>query len=491
MYKNYLRIITLVVIFFLFGLFPSVSFAEDETKQTSAEIPPVSNEGVTIVLRAPMSKNCQVLKFAVGEDGKVNEGEDIKGLRVYLPTNTSVFFRVDQVNTVLYNVEISVEKQVSTVDETSGQSDSVGIISLINRLIKEALAMILNPGVADSEKKVAALGRIEVMKQKMKELNEEFETILYQSEMPQFSNYEIIKTQAKKATKNKFSKKDDPFCLEKGTSKELSKKIIEAVTEVHKELTGSKKTRSERSAESDENSKKEEFTEVYEKTLKRLRMIETATWRKDDKQVCILENEITYKCVISPALKLSGSYPELKTENMEIRISGERKLSGPYFTTGPFWTGLSDEHYIKKAEIINDKNTHIIAKGIQDRYSVFGGVLAHFPFTSKNTNNIRTAAAFSVGLGLSNVLQSDGSSKLREIPVTLGVSGLFAGKKDDSLFAITMGVISKPLERLDGYVSRDEYPSVDKITRPVRRNGFFISITVSSDIMNNIKLLMK
>ncbi len=195
--------------------------------------------------------------------------------------------------------------------------------------------------------------------------------------------------------------------------------------------------------------------------------------------------------VTNPTRELSGASPELEPERIAVRVSGERKLTGPYFTIGPFWTPLYDEHYIKKTQVVNDTDTDIVFNGVQERYSFFGGILAHLPIYSKNYNSIRTATALSFGLGLSNILQSDGSSKLGEIPVTLGVSVLIAGKKSDSLFAITGGIASKPVERLDGYLVGGVYPSVAKITKPVRRNGFFISMTVSHDIMSQIRELIK
>ena len=67
---------------------------------------PVPDKGVAIVLRAPMSKNPHVVKVSE------NQKEDtLSGFTVSLPKNTPIFFRVDQVNTVLYTVKITVKEE--------------------------------------------------------------------------------------------------------------------------------------------------------------------------------------------------------------------------------------------------------------------------------------------------------------------------------------------------------------------------------------------
>ena len=84
--------------------------AEDKARITS-EIP-VSESGFTIVLRKPMSENPQVAKVYRDRKGNIKV-EPIQGFTVSLPKNTSVFFMVDEVNTVLYDVKITVEGEYS------------------------------------------------------------------------------------------------------------------------------------------------------------------------------------------------------------------------------------------------------------------------------------------------------------------------------------------------------------------------------------------
>ena len=95
---------------------------------------PVPDGGFTIVLRAPTSENPRIVKISKDGEGN-NKQEPIEGLSVYLPEKTPIFFRVDQVNTVLYNVSISVTEEQSQGENVSLQS--FGILDILEKIIKE------------------------------------------------------------------------------------------------------------------------------------------------------------------------------------------------------------------------------------------------------------------------------------------------------------------------------------------------------------------
>ena len=79
--------------------------AKSDKTEDSSKIR-IPDKGSAIVLRAPMSENPQVVKISK------NQKEDtVSGFTVSLPKNTPTFFRVDQVNTVLYTVEITIKAE--------------------------------------------------------------------------------------------------------------------------------------------------------------------------------------------------------------------------------------------------------------------------------------------------------------------------------------------------------------------------------------------
>ena len=470
MYNNLFKIVPLVAISFLFCLLPSVGTTEVETiesKETKLEIPPVSNKGVTIVLRAPTSQNLQLLKYTADKDGKVKQPVVLDQRKLLLPRNTPVFFRVDQVNTLLYNVEISVEEKELKEEKAFSIPNLVGIVGNFNKIIKEIQTAISIKSRDDTGLKTA-LRKINNQLQAMKELNEKIESILMQSENPQFSDYHIIKSQVSEATKSKFG-------LTNGTSEELSAYIAAVIAEVQKIYADNKDRLPD-----DFKKKTEEITKALNETLKLLRTIETATWRKDDKQERILKDEIVYTCALTPAIKLSGGFPELKSDKIVFRVSRqEEKIIGPKVTIGSFYTPLHDETYFKHGDGI--------VEGVQDPYSLSSGLLVHLPIFSDRISKVRGGLAFSGGLGLSGITQSDGSSKLGEIPVTLGFSLLLAGTRSDSMLSLTYGIISKPVELLNGNLDMGIYPMEGKLTRPVHQKSHFFALTVSYDILELLR----
>ena len=134
MFKLELRTVVLLGIIFCIsiGLLHKIAAAEvksDKTGKTSKI--PVPDKGIAIVLRAPMSKNPHVVKVSK------NKEDTISGFTVSLPKNTPIFFRVDQVNTVLYTVKITVEEGEKTENKPSGESSTVhNIIEKINENLR-------------------------------------------------------------------------------------------------------------------------------------------------------------------------------------------------------------------------------------------------------------------------------------------------------------------------------------------------------------------
>ena len=157
-------------------------------------------------------------------------------------------------------------------------------------------------------------------------------------------------------------------------------------------------------------------------------------------------------------------------------------LSGIKTTVGPFLSNLPDQNYLK----INNK----IAIGSQDKLSNALGVLVHLPLYSGNCWKFRWALALSTGLSLDKYSISNEGLSITSVPPTLGGSLLLAGPTNDSLITITGGGILKTVKELDGYSAGQAWPSgLDSATEPTRdvnRYGWFLAITFSYDIFDQL-----
>ena len=466
--------------------------ASTQTKSTSKI--PVPAGGFTIVLRAPTSGNPQVIK--IDKDGKE---KSMQGLRVPLPEKTPIFFRVDQVNTVLYNVEITTEpsKGQSTEGgegETNGEPLPSLSISDVRNILKDIYEPTVKDGLADTIK--AADQKLAELKSKLhaaKALNSKLDELLYASETPNFCEFEGIKTQAAKFAVEEFELTD-------GTSKELWDKAEAVIDEVYEAWRDIEKDPSvglpkrlsvlkELCDPDNKNTKKAEtVVAVFAQTAKKLRMIETAKWYKDDTQERALTKSIEYTCVISPAVKSPETYPELRPLKWVVTVDTALELSGRKVTFGSFFTYFHDDTYVK----VDDR----IAIGVQDRFSEGFAVLTHIPFYTQNLDwlgflKFRWAVALSSGLGIGSISNSDGSFGIGRVSTMLGVSCLFAPLKSESLLVFTVGRTIKPVQRLNGYTVGKTFPEKDGVTRPVRTAGWFFGMTISYDVPDALDKIRK
>ena len=466
--------------------------------ETASKIP-VPAGGFTIVLRAPTSENPQVIK--VDENGKE---EPIRGRRESLPEKTPVFFRVDQVNTVLYNVKITTERSpaqkpaqtsaktpAKTQTQTPKNQNKESQLTLGIPDVRDILKVIYEPTVneclADTIK--AADQKLAALKSKLqsaKALNRELDELLYASETPKFRGFEKRKTRAADAAREKFG-------LTHGTARELSDKaeaVIDAVYEAWRNIEEDpsvslpKRLCVLKELCDPSNKKAKKVVDVFAQTAKKLRMIETAKWYEDDTQEHVLSESITYTCVISSAMALPRTYPALPRLEYVVTVDKATELSGRKVTFGSFFSRFHDDTYVNV-----DKK---IAVGVQDRFAEGFAVLTHIPVCSRDVDSLRFlkfrwAVALSGGLGLGSISDSDGSFSIGQLSTMLGVSCLFTPLKSESLLAFTVGPTIKPVQRLNGYIVGGTFPEKGGVTRPVRTPDWFFAATISYDVSEALK----
>ena len=199
--------------------------------------------------------------------------------------------------------------------------------------------------------------------------------------------------------------------------------------------------------------------------------IETSTWSKADTRTRIQKEEIKYICIFTPKKKNS----KLKPITRPVTITPTVGLSGILFTAGSFITDVRDDHYTS----IENK----IALGAQDRFATPPGGLVHAVICGKDFSRFSSAFAVSVGFGVGTGTK-DGGLVLNGQPA-LGGSLLFSGPRGEgNMFAVTLGGITKPVKRLNGYWVGDPYPKdPSQLTRTVYRGGWFIAITTNFDFV--------
>ena len=466
MFKFELKILILLFgIFLCMGLLQTRTFADDS---------------VTIVLRAPTSEKPQLIKISKDSKGNLKY-EPLQGLTVDLTEKTTVLFRVDEVNTVLYNVSIAAAENASNVGNVAPLLQQVTDILDSLRKIVKGLQQLSSVRVGfqgnetcDILSAQKALEVLEYDLQAAMQLNRELDELLYKSEISKSRDFKSIKSGAAKAAKRTFR-------LTNGTSEEFYAKAEETMEAAYKACntveTVSASLPKDLCNPASEKGKK--VLNVFNQTAKKLRMIEAANWRENDTQERVLQGEIKYTCVISPAMELPEQYPKFRCREYVVTINGIPKLSGPTVTFGSFLTHLHDDTYVN----VDDK----IEFGVQDRFSEGLGVLTHIPFFSHNFTRFRCAAALSGGLGLDNLSNDAKKFSLAQLPTMLGVSFLFAAPKSENLFALTAGGTIKPVKRLNGYSINRKFPAGGEVTRRVRTFGLFFAVTISYDIRKVLK----
>lgn len=409
---------------------------------------------VTIVLRAPTRESPELILSSAAEGEK-----NIKGLAVSLPHYTPVFFKVDQVNTVLYEVTIvlgkpKAEKETAPVKTFSADA-ALKVIDKAKKFCSEKAEKDALKALADKVKVIDGL-------------NKELDKHLYRTETPQFYASEAVKvdaafaqiaTDAEVSTKNILQRP-------RGTAQEICDVAVDALKEVHKVCVDKKKEILPHIPE-DLSDRSNAIVAVFSRTAEKLRMIETATWSKADTETRILKSEIEYTCIFTPKEKNT----KLKSITHQVRVTPTTGLSGISFTVGPFMTDLRDDHYITR--------DNKIALGAQDRFAMPLGGLAHVVLCGKDFSRFSSALAVSTGFALGTGAK-DGTFLVNG-QAALGISLLFSGAEGEGdMFAVTIGGIAKPVKRLNGYWVGDEFPKgSDQPTRSVYRGGGFIALSAN------------
>ena len=419
---------------------------------------------VTIVLRAPRREPpALIISAAEGE-------KNIKGLAVSLPKYTPVFFSVDQVNTVLYSVKITLEQpetgQVVKPVQAFSLNKALALIEQAKKECPEAPAKTAFKAVAAKVKAVDTL-------------NKALDTLLHQTEMPQFyipvekvnAGFAKIVTDARALTKETLG-------LPRGTAQEIRDDAVATLQKIHNVCKEKKKEIMSYIPE-DLSNRSNPIVAVFIRTAEKLRAIETATWSKADTETRMLKNELNYVCVLTP----NGQDAKLKPITLKVKVTPTIGLSGIRFTGGPFMTDLRDDHYIAR----DDK----IALGGQDRFAMPLGGLAHAILGGKDFNRFSSAVALSTGFALGTGAK-DGAFLVNGQAV-LGISLLFSGSGGEGdMFAVTIGGIAKPVKRLNGYWIGDAFPKgSDQPTRAVYRGGGFIALTANFAFLPEIFGLKK
>lgn len=466
MSKIGLEIVILCGIIFCIGLFQTAKAAE--VKPPDIDVP---DEGFTIVLSAPTSENYQLVKFSNGRKGNRHK-EVLQGLTVSLPKNTKVDFRVDQVNTVLYDVKITIEGVSPQAESESKEPIKLERGAAVG-LIQEAKTIIESrsqPGETGAEN---ALDYLKSKVEAVEKLQVELKELLYETEKPLFynnpaDNFARIITEAKK-----YAKKIPD--MQSGTSQEIRNDALEAIQKAYEACAKVDKT-SLVHLPKDLSKTSNAIAAVFVKTADKLGEIETADWVKEDTQNRLLTNQIKYTCVFTP----KEEYPNLKsTPPRVVTVVPTTDLSGIKATVGTFISDLSDDNYVN----INGK----IGRGRQDQFSTSFGLLIHVPFWSHNFRNFRGALALSGGGALGNISTIDGNLALGPVPVTLGGSLLLAGPTSDSLLSITGGAILKPVSRLNDYCVGDPYPPAPQtLTTRVNKFSWFCAVTFSYSLFDQL-----
>ena len=486
----------------LFGAILCLSLFRDGA---AAEIP-VPDKGFTLVLRAPTSERPRLVKIS-HVDGERKE-EVLSGFTISLPKRTPVFFRVDQVNTVLYGLEISVEEEKSTEQTVPelllkflGENDAVALIKeAISSLAASAAPAATEKTLADLKSKVQekALADLKSKVQAVGKFNKELESILYRSETSRFydndaaSGFKRIKTDAETAAKAMPG-------MSKGTSQSIRQNAAIALAAVHTayDEIGEKPPVYVPKDLSDASNK---IAAPFLNAAENLRAIERATWDKEDTQNRILATKVTYTCAITP----KGEGPkQLPASELKVTVKGVAYGWTIKFTQGPFLSRLRDKPYRLEDVAMNcatssEANSGMSAPAFMDMTAKMDAnavpVDANATMVNANTEIKRKIVAGDVEddvttslgalvhvshskckwLGLSGGLGTDGANHMQ---VALGFS-FFFNTQDEQSFALTFGGIAGKVKDLDGYAEGDFFKGTGSLpTKLVTRVNWFGAIT--------------
>ena len=475
----------------------------------SAEIP-MPDKGVTLVLRAPTSGRPRLVKIS-RTDGERKE-EVLSGFTLSLPKSTPVFFKVDQVNTVLYALEISVEEEKSTEQTVpeiilkflselslkfSGANEAVAWIKEAKASLEEKPPQTASFAVAKEAAK-KTLEDVESKAQAVGKFNKELESILYRSETSRFydndaaSGFEQIKTDAETAAKAVLG-------ISTGTAQSICQDAAMALEAVHTayDEIGEKPPVYVPKDLSDASNK---IAALFLNAAENLRAIERATWDKEDTQNRILATKVTYTCAITP--KVEGT-KQLPASKLKVTVKGVADGWIIKFTQGPFLSKLRDKPYRLEDVAMNcatssEANGGMSAPAFMDMTAEMDAnavpVNANATMGNANTEMKRKIVAGGVEddvttslgalvhvshskckwFGLSGGLGTDGANNMQ---VALGFS-FFFDTQDEQSFALTFGGIAGKVKDLDGYKDGDFFKGTEPLpTKLVTKVNVFGAIT--------------
>ena len=267
----------------------------------AAEIP-MPDEGVTIILRAPMH-HLQVVKQVKGKPAEI-----ISGLEVPLPKNTPILFKVDQVNTVLYKVQITATEEISRQEtgmevwQQAFQMLFAGLSEKYQALFSFSRLVDKGASEADEDPVQQVIERLKSETQQAEQLVKELDGHLNSTEKRQFytgtamevnAGFARIKKDAKETAKKVLG-------LSSGTSSEIRKDVAKTHQAICEKFA-SPKNPSAKSSVSKESfdTTVDLFTSALAKAAAKLEKIEKATWQQEDTRIRILKNKLKFTCVIT------------------------------------------------------------------------------------------------------------------------------------------------------------------------------------------------
>ena len=447
-----------------------------------------SGEGLVIALRAPTSERPQLVKCPGSENEKsLKEGV----LSLSLPEDTPISFRVDQVNTVLYTVEIKVTEDKPKA-ETAKSPDFPKALDWIEKIIglfssgsvkvksdqtlmKDKTGADVSAALTDLEK--SAKTALEDLERKIKaigELNRKLDKLLYKSETPQFYNggtkevnghFAEIQEEAEQLTQ------DSPE-ISAGTPQAICDAAAEAIESVHNAFKQAGLESLLFCLPKDLSETSNEIVIAVLATAGKLRSIQTAKWTHTDTETRFLKDQIKYTCVFTPKEE-KGDLKQL-TRVVTVKRSPDGLIIRA--TQGAFISKVGETYFLSPPSMDGAKPREIMAEPPKWHFARSGGVLGHVFYSEFDVFGI--APALTVGLGV---------DREADFQAALGGSILFNADGNRTL-ALTAGGIVRNGEALrDGYSVEDKFTGDAPPTKKVPQVGWFAAITFNFDSLFSIK----
>ena len=440
--------------------------AENSEKTDKTPESPVSDGGLTIVLRAPTSGR----HYLVECPGSENEKRFKEGvLSLSLPKNTPISFGIDQVNTVLYEIEITVKEEKSQA-KTSKSPDFSDALDLIGKAIdlfsspEKILNLAAVEGAEQGAKDIGtALTHLEEKIKAIGELNRKLDKLLYQSETPQFYEAKSVSEAFAGIQKEAEVLTRESLNLSiPGTSQAICDEAMEAIECAHSAFKEVGLDPFIVCLPTDLSNTSNEIVSAVLTTARKLQSIETAKWTEVDTETRFLKDQVKYICVFTPKDENSN----LKQITRVVTVKGEPTGWIIKTTQGAVMSGLVDETYVlDPPSPSNSQENRTIKMGSQDILGRSAGVFAHL-FHSKYK-----------WIGLTGGLGLDGAENLQ---IALGPS-LLINADEQKLFALTFGGILGRVGTLDGYAEEDKFVGETLPTKTVNRISWFAAITLNFD----------